>query len=152
MKLIKQTNDWNCIIAVTAMLLDTTIQELITKIGHDGSEVVFPELEGPMQRRGFHIQEIIPIVLEYGYAMVPIEMEPISTPNGINQFKIPKVNINKYMINRPGILLGKNVKSLWWHAVAWDGTLMYDPGGRVGYFNDFQIYTFWMFYQYQINS
>lgn len=52
----KQPNDWSCLVTAFAMVCDMKVEDLIAKIGHDGSEALFPP---PKVQRGFHIQEII---------------------------------------------------------------------------------------------
>jgi len=49
--------------------------ELMRVIGHDGGEKV-TNLEEPLCRRGFHIQEIIDALLVMGFAVTEIEADP----------------------------------------------------------------------------
>lgn len=133
MKLIRNPNAWSCLLASMAMVLDKSIKELIEKIGHDGSEIVFPELPEPGRRRGFHIQEFIRVILESGYSVMPIEALPCSTPDGEHEYSIDFLNFEDrfrdLMATVPGIITGSASK--WNHAVAWSGWRIYDPLGEI---------------------
>jgi len=67
---------WSCSVTAFAMALRVPVAELIEKIGHDGSQIIFPALEDPMCRRGFHSQELIRVAWQYGFACTPIELFP----------------------------------------------------------------------------
>jgi len=138
-------------LASTAMVLDTTIKDLIKEIGHDGGKIIFPELPEPARRRGFHIQEFVPLILKSGFAMTPIEVLPCSTPDGQHQFNIPlgdyELRFWKLVGVNMGIFTGKMRK--WHHAVAWDGARIYDPSRGICYSHDcnLQIDCFYRFDQ-----
>ena len=148
MKLIKNSNNWSCMAASAAMVLDIKIKDLFKKIGHDGSEIMFPDLPEPGRRRGFSIQEIIPVAIDMGYSVTPIETRPCSTPDGVNDFEInfpnPEGRLYRYMCGVKGILTGRMLR--WRHAVAWED-LIYDPIGRIYNLDTIalQIDTFWRF-------
>ena len=74
-------NKWSCAVTAFAMALHVPVQELIQEIGHDGSEIVFPELEEPMRRRGFHSQELIYAAWKRGFTVTPIELMPVIAPD-----------------------------------------------------------------------
>lgn len=76
MHLIKQPNNWSCLLTAFSMASYTPIERLIEDIGHDGSEVVWPELPEPYNRRGFHTEEFIQPMIQVGYAPVIITPEP----------------------------------------------------------------------------
>src|SRR5260221_108718 len=78
MNLQKQPNRWSCLPTAFAMVLDISVKEVITEIGHDGSEIVYPNLEEPKCRRAFHIQELIDFAISIGVSVVPIEPLPSS--------------------------------------------------------------------------
>lgn len=69
-------NRWSCGITALAMALDIPVAEAVKHAGHDGGEIVFPHLEEPANRRGFHSQELVRIAWRNGYAMTPIELFP----------------------------------------------------------------------------
>ena len=61
-----------CILAAFAMAAGVTLEYLIEKIGHDGTEVIDSEVVG------FHIQEIIGPLVTAGMAFTPIESGPVA--------------------------------------------------------------------------
>jgi hypothetical protein len=60
-----------------AILLGSTFDSVIKAIGHDGSDIVQPELPEPDGRRGFHPQELIKAAYDHGFHMVWVEAQPI---------------------------------------------------------------------------
>ena len=73
-------NPWSCSITSLAMTLHVPVQQLVDDLGHDGSEIVFPELPEPMCRRGFHSQELIHLAWRYGFTVTPFELYPTIRP------------------------------------------------------------------------
>ena len=149
MQLVKNPNNWSCLLASMAMVLNKTTDELIEEIGHNGSVVVFPELPEPAKREGFHIQEFIPIILKSGFSMMAIEALPYSTPDGKHEWPVKFAHQWQrfWMLTDkvPGIFTGLSTK--WRHAVAWDGNKFYDPKGEI-YYHDkcpIQIDVFYRF-------
>ena len=139
MKLITNPNFWSCLLASAAMALDTTTQDLIEMIGHDGSMIIFPELPEPAKRRGFHYQEIVDCAIKLGYTVTPIESLPYSTPNGKLDFPVDfkisnEQRLREHMKGTKGIVTG--LSRQWRHAVYWDAKLIYDPRGRIYPFAD----------------
>ena len=136
-------------LAAMAMVLDKSTEELISRIGHDGSEIVFPDLPEPAKRRGFHIQEFISMILESKFAMTEIAVLPCSTPDGVHEYPINFPNFEQrfldFMHIVPGIITGSAAK--WGHAVAWNGWRIYDPLGEIYYYDEctLQIDIFYRF-------
>ncbi len=154
MRLITQPNSWSCALASTAMLLDCSIRELITAIGHDGSEIIHPKLNDPASRKGTHLQEIIDVCLQFGVALTPIEARPVQTPDGVNEFEIkfPESRFLTHLANNSGLITGMARK--YYHTVAWDGSKIYDPNGFIYDFDDIKINVqcFWKSNQFGKNS
>lgn len=135
MDLIHSTNFWNCTLAAAAMVTGKSLEELIELIGHDGSEIIHPELNPPGNRKGFHMQEIIDACLELGWAIVPIEAIPAQTATGVDcytleskRFKNHEDRFLHHLLGSKGILLGATKG--YWHAVAWNGKKIFDPRGK----------------------
>ena len=57
MKLITQENRYSCVVCAFAMASARSVNDLIVSVGHDGSEIMFPDSDHPW--RGFHVQEMI---------------------------------------------------------------------------------------------
>jgi hypothetical protein len=55
----KQPNNWSCLVTAFAIICELPVEELIKRIGHDGSKVV---AISPPYECGFHIQEIIDVL------------------------------------------------------------------------------------------
>lgn len=111
------------------MVLGISLNEMITRIGHDGSEIVFPHLLEPQRRRCFHIQEMIAVSFSLKRPTTEFQFNPCMTPNGVDIFEVPASGIQELMSVSIGVLLGKG--RVHGHAVAWNGTHIYDPLGMV---------------------
>lgn len=151
MQLVRNPNSWSCLLASVAMVLEMTIEELIEEVGHDGSEIVCPDLKSPGNRKAFHIQEFISIILEKGFAITDVAIRPVSTPDGKCEYEIKfpdsMKRFRRLMAGVKGIIVGKNRE--WYHAVAWDGKIIYDPAGHIYSFDEMtmDILTFYRFDQ-----
>jgi len=53
----------SCLLDCFAYVLDVPATELVAKLGHDGSEVLWPELKYPYNVRGFNVFELIDLSL-----------------------------------------------------------------------------------------
>lgn len=144
MKIIKQQNRWSCSPCAFAMVLEESYETIVAEVGHDGSEIWWPELREPLRRRGFHLQEFFPSCLHREYAPVIIETMPASIPFGYpNQAREIDVNIdlNDMMSQYCGVLQGIGIKGIF-HSVAWDTITIYDPNGTIYRHNNFDILLF----------
>ena len=74
MRLLRKPERWMCLPASFAMVLDLPLADIFDEIGHDGSQIVWPDLPEPMCRRGFHPQELIHLCLNHGYAATRVEL------------------------------------------------------------------------------
>jgi len=127
------------------MVLGVSVEWLIEKIGHDGSEVWWPRLPDPQSRRGFHIQELIDIAFTCGFAVTPFEAWPVS--RGETCIPVPlripaEQRIYSIATGRPGVATGVNGKGVP-HAIAWDGSKVLDCAGRITRLEDFGLQVFW---------
>lgn len=115
-----------------AMVTGVSLHDLISSFGHDGSEIVFPNLQEPMCRAGFTIPEIIKVALKLGWSVTPIDEMPQVTPDGIHIRNVfYKGHLEIYFNNYSGIVAGPRIDAKWWHDVAWDhkSQLWLDPSG-----------------------
>lgn len=146
MILIEQPNRWSCLPTAFAMALSVPLVWLIKQVGHDGSQILYPDSEEPMNRRCFHIQEMIDIAYKHGYSVMPIEAKPRlgKLEQNIDIGDETK-NVNRlirYLTDNIGVITGKiNNKK---HAVAWNKEMIYDPNGTIYPINRFTIETFHM--------
>jgi hypothetical protein len=84
------------------------VAEFISKIGHDGSRIVWPELPEPNCRRSFHLQECIDCLIDLGYSLTEIERRPLlaggMTIEPICPYDDPEGRYDKYFKNKTGIV------------------------------------------------
>lgn len=118
------------------MVLRETPETLIGRIGHDGSEIIDPDATEPQGRRGFHIQEFVPIVFNKGLTLTPFELSPTRLVNGkvVNssiQDTIKRIKQARGRVSRSkGVIIGRTLRGQH-HAVAFENGLIYDPDGWV---------------------
>lgn len=135
MRLIRQPNLWSCLPTSLAMVLSKSVEEIIDNIGHDGSEVCWPELPEPKCRRCFNMQEIIDVAILQGYSLTPIDALPSNGPAlGHERLtyseEVASLRINSYLKGFGGIITGKLPTNMS-HAVAWSKEFVYDPVGTM---------------------
>jgi hypothetical protein len=131
-KIQKAPNWWSCLPTAFAIALELPVRELIAEIGHDGSELIFPNQPEPYSRRAYHIQELIYPCLKRGYALMIVEAVPILTTErepDYHPIMFSEGNNHRLMnimAQFIGVVAGENQdgKS---HAAAWDCNLCYDP-------------------------
>jgi len=129
----RQPNGWSCLPTSFAMTLDVPVDKIISYMGHDGSEIYFPNRPDPFGRRAFHPQEIMPYAL-------------LMHNTAILQFDQTMLFLNKYRDIKEedfsptmaGLMCAKCRKVLTgsldsgsrFHAVALDvDNIVYDPNG-----------------------
>jgi hypothetical protein len=117
------------------MALRVPVQELIEQIGHDGSAVVFPGLEEPMCRRGFHSQELIYAAWKRGFTCTPVELMPVIQADALWEethtvdFKIDHWNrFIGFIDTTMGVLEGRGRRCM--HAVCYRYGRIFDPDGH----------------------
>lgn len=125
MQLIKQPNEWSCCACAFAMVCNLTLDGVILGIGHNGSEVLFPDLPEPLCRKGFPFPECIRLCLYRGLSVTPVDFEPECTPDGEHCFTLDHREYVYDMLDRyQGVIQGQGNKAL--HTVAWDRKQIYD--------------------------
>lgn len=154
LKFQAQPNRWSCSVASAAMVMDEPVQDLITRIGHDGSAIVFPDLAEPVCRAGFPMPEIIEAALRAGWSMTPVEACPVATPNGDDSRDVfPESKIKErmdyYFKRYNGLVAGERLDGRYWHNVAWccEKQVWLDPSGPTlpKETPPIKIATFWVF-------
>jgi hypothetical protein len=122
----KSPNCWSCTPTAFAMVLCINVDKLISLVGHDGSEKLWPELPDPHCRRGFHIQEMIEVADSLGWTVTPFEARlfsggPNKNPKEILLRESPQLRMQRVMRNRQGVINGTTERGTG-HSVAWDGS------------------------------
>lgn len=145
MKRQQQPNVSACLPTALAIVLGIDVQEIFQELGHDGMQVIFPNLVGPRKYRSFHIQDIVDCCLNRGYAVTRIEARS-GRQEGDQFWEMDgdrEKRFNDYLNGSVGILEGKVFGSRG-HAVAWDGIekVLHDPDAVIVDFRNFQIRSF----------
>lgn len=149
MNLQQNPNFWSCLPASFATVLDASINHVLRCVGHDGSEILRPEMPDPERRRGFHIQEMIEVAIFYGYAVTPIEARPMmrlfghqeATELPLDEGAVRR--LTRLMGAHIGVLTGLNPQGRP-HAVVWNGYQLFDTTTMGSYeLRNFSIDTFW---------
>jgi hypothetical protein len=135
------------------MVLDVPVQKIINAVGHDGSEIIFPGLSPPYNRRSFHIQEMIDTCILRNYAVVEIQRFPVGEVDCLHVYHIPVSNgrLNYYLVNYNSVLVGTG-KSGQPHAVAWDKHNVFDPNGTTYNIKRFNIETLFLIVKFNITK
>lgn len=102
---------WSCTTCAFANLLGVTQEEFEENIKHDGSEVVYPQLQEPRNRRGFNDQELVDSCLNFG---IPVTMilynfqvtDGTSEPKWAMTDVEAKSRMDYYTKNYNGVLFG----------------------------------------------
>ena len=68
----------NCHLNAFAVATGIDREVLLSYLGHDGSEIVFPNEPEPTCRRGFHVQELLYAGFKLGHNFMPLELVPVS--------------------------------------------------------------------------
>lgn len=128
MKHLIKKNRWECLLYSFAMALDTTPELLISLIGHDGSKVIDPSAPEPHGRAGFHVQELITVVLALGRSCTPLQVLPASNVNGIEYKLYDNVARRAHLIaqllhDEKGVIISRK------HAMAFCWGEVFDPDG-----------------------
>lgn len=133
MRLQIKNQRWQCLPAAFAMALDVPLTDVLSAVGHDGSEIIEPSLPEPARRRGFHPQELIDVCLRRGFAATRIELFPAlrSLPTGRDRVVLfPEGNwarFRRVIASSRGVIEGQGART--GHAVAYENGHIYDPDG-----------------------
>jgi len=123
-QLQQQPNGWSCLPTAFAMAFNIPVKEFIEHIGHDGSEILYPDNFDPYRRKSFHIQEMITLALQSDYSVTELQRKPASSVGGFIHC-LPELDMGPYLQRYTGVLTGTHTGIP--HAVYWDGTYILDP-------------------------
>jgi hypothetical protein len=144
MKLQKQPNKWSCLPSAFAMAIDISVETIIEVVGHDGSEIIYPDLDEPYGRRSFHIQEMINVCMLNNTGVIPIQTNPVSYVDSEHIYSVPAIDVMDYYTELySGVMVGLGLQGRP-HAVAWDKKLVHDSNGLVYSLDKFRIETFFI--------
>lgn len=137
-------NKWSCMATAFAMVLDLPVAEFFRELGHDGSQVIHPELSDPAGRRGVHVQECLYVALNHGRSVTPVELVPQILTCKQRLISVAYHNslegnwrrFETLIRTTQGVVTGR--ARAYSHAMAYDRGHVYDPdtGGAFPYSRD----------------
>lgn len=138
-----QNNRWSCLPTAWSYVIGWPVWSIIKAIGHNGSQICWPNLPEPNCRRGFHPQELIYLGDRFGF--VTTTFEPIAmleSPGGHESVEIDfTTKFEKLLDESNGVLTGEINGQR--HAIAWLNGKVLDPSeGRITSLDAFQIQTY----------
>lgn len=144
MKLQFAPSTWACLPTSFAMVLDMPVYEVIKRIGHDGSEILWPHLSDPLRRRAFSLQELVDVCVSEQRFPVQVDADAAYGPDYdvdtlCDPFPDARARIERYL-HVPSVLIGLGERGNR-HAVAWNPAeqLVYDPDGFVTSIDKYQL-------------
>ncbi len=99
MKLERKPESWLCLATSFAMALGISTEVFCDIAGHDGGEIVFPDLPDPLCRRGFHIMEAIFVAMRCGASVTPVQLMPVIRSTPIAGAETAKETVVNYHFN-----------------------------------------------------
>lgn len=152
MKIQIQPNRWSCLPTAFAIATGIPIEKIIEYVGHDGSDIIFPEYKEPYCRRSFHPQELIDVCLQKNFMVVPIEKQPtVIVMDCVHPVSMNRGRMDYYLINYTGVLTGTSRTGIP-HAVAWASDRVLDPNGTEYNLVNFTVETFFLIGKFNITK
>lgn len=129
--LVLQPNKWSCTLAAFAMVSRTPIDTLEEWIGHDGSELIFPEL-GDRGRRSFTAQECMMALFQYRrqtFLTIELELDCVLDEEHIYTIHCPNETLQEFLVGNNAVLSGQIHGKQ--HSLAWcsESRILLDPSG-----------------------
>lgn len=136
MLIVVSPNKWSCLPAAFATVIGVSFEDMLDILGHDGSEIVYPDLPEPFNRRAFIGPEFVNALYPEGYLVSTFEFNPLSVCDETHAFKIVGTQtLEEYfemiLADSVGVIGGLSKISDTPHAVAWEGTRILDPLGFI---------------------
>lgn len=124
----KQPNSWSCFPTAFSYILGVDVADLITILGHDGSENLWPQFNPPRCYRGWHIQELVKASLSLGYAVIEISRVMSSAPShNVPDYVNPDIEYFFWTLANSRGVLPVVTQQGNGHALAYDHNILYDP-------------------------
>ncbi len=127
MKLVLSPNNYSCLPACFASLLEVEVAEIVEYLQHDGSEIILPSLMAPYCYKGFHIQEMIAYSLKR-HVRVSIFEDELNHSLGYNNLQAcltEKYDLSKLLKENDGVVMGDFYGKR--HACVWYDKVLYNP-------------------------
>lgn len=129
-------NQWSCLPKAVASLSNLTLEQLIGYIGHDGSEILYPEREEPLNRRAFSLGEIVSAATRLGEPLMVLDIVEF-LPDGREVILFSKEQIRPFL--KDCVLYGEINDQM--HAVHCKEFWIYDPNGTAYCLEEFKIHS-----------
>lgn len=124
------------------MVIDVPVKTIVDAIGHDGSEIIAPQLPEPRCRRAYHIDELTVAALGFGYALVQLDAHPTMIRSDGSTYKVSPL-LCYWLSGSPGLLGTVGPKQ--GHMCAWNGFQVYDPTvPMISEIKSYCVTTFWL--------
>jgi hypothetical protein len=140
----------HCTVLSVATVLGEPADDLVAELGHDG------EAFGTVERRGYHIQELIDLFLKRGFACTPIEVMPVSADAQGRHWRGHRLDDrdlqNRFrdtLVETRGVIEGDYLGRP--HMVAYDHGRIHDPKGFDYRVADMGTYNFTPFCAWRID-
>ncbi len=111
----------DCLPRAVAEILGVSTEYVIEKLGHDGKAIVTEDIP-PYCYAGWHLQEIIDVLLAHQVPCTLIEARPVSiSRNGYQFYAMPDTyRMVAYLGKHNGIVMGRKSNDKY-HAEVWKG-------------------------------
>jgi hypothetical protein len=123
-----------CAATAFAMVLNISVANFISLVGHDGSEIIFPKLDEPRNRRGHNIYDFINVALDYGLTATPLPLRPVidSGCGFVHEMDSGDKNWERFIRqihHSRGVIECSSLST--GHMVGYDHGTIFDPDGAV---------------------
>lgn len=146
-----QPNLWSCLPTAFSTVTGISLENLLDEIGHDGSEIIFPDAPDPLSRKAFHPQECLiaiykiylknPQLQRRYFSCISNELvchNPKTDDIYIHEY--PQDIFNLFLQNHNGVIIGEIHDKM--HAAAWDRIRQaaLDPNGFIYPIHKYRIH------------
>lgn len=101
---------------------------MLKEIGHDGSEIIYPDQPEPRRRRSFHVQECLQVLDRRGYAATPFHALSDLILDDTHKLELSFASdFENHLAEGCGVITGQGQYNR--HAVAYANRTVYDPNG-----------------------
>jgi hypothetical protein len=117
-----------------AMLAGVSVEKVFETIGHDGSQILWPQYDDPFRRQSFCDNEIVFAAFEFGIGLVElsekVKYHPYGEEEGAIDVDIDDQKTVDLLSRYDALVLGVGTSGVP-HAVAWNHRkqLIFDPNG-----------------------
>lgn len=135
--------DWLCLPKALAALTDLSLDEILESVGHDGSAPIFcmygHTIHIPECRRGFHIQEFIPLLYNKGLILMECQKNPLLLGISGDSLEIENPIFSTILATDNLLILGEHNHRL--HAWYKRNNNVYDPdtGNIITFDNTYKL-------------